>query len=158
MSNPSKITRQRLEGLIKAVRHELSAFQLGMFTKEPIFGVVDVPLFGLRFKFITNPVDRDADYTIINIVKEEDVNTEQILLALASNGYLRWLRMQISTHAYLKILTKKDRWKLIIETALEKAKADKRGDYLTNIVKDLKSKPLMQIYHEDPEVFDWLLK
>lgn len=158
MANPSKVTRHRLEGLIKAVRQELSAFQLGRHMTEPTFGVVDVPLFGLRFKFTTAAVQDDGNYRVVPIAKIEDVDSEKIFLALASAGYLRWLRQQISTHAYLKVLSYRDRWRLVLETALEKAKEDKKGAYLSYMIRDMQDKPFMQLYHEDPEIFDWILK
>jgi hypothetical protein len=158
MSDPSKITRDRLEELIKHVRQELVAFQLGMYIAEPIFGVVDVDAFGLRFKFVTNAVENDDKFHTIMIAKDEDIDAEQIFLALASNGYLRWLREQISSNAYLKILAYRERWKLILDTALQKVIEQKKGRYLIEKIKDMRDKPFMQIYHEDPEVFDWLLR
>ena len=156
MANPSNVTRKRLEGLIKAVRQELAAFQLGRHMTEPTFGVVDVPIFGLRFKFTTPIVEDDDIYRIIPIVKVEDIDSEKIFLALASAGYLRWLRQQMSTNAYIKVLSYKDRWKLILDTALEKVKEDKKGLYLHYMIRDMIDKPFMQIYHEDPEIFDWV--
>jgi hypothetical protein len=158
MANPNKLTRERLESLIKQVRQELAAFQISPYISEPLFGVVDVDMFGLRFKFITNPVQNDDRYIIIPIAKDEDVNSDTIFLALASNGYLRWLREQISSNAYLKILSSRDRWKLILDTALSKMIEQKKGRYLVDRVRDLQERPFMQIYHEDPEVFDWLLR
>ena len=115
-------------------------------------------MFGLRFKFVTNTIEDDDAYNVINIVKIEDVDSEKIFLALASSGYLRWLRQQISSHAYLKILAYKERWRLVLDTALEKTIEQKKGQYLTYMLKDMLDKPFMQIYHEDPEIFDWLLK
>jgi hypothetical protein len=158
MPNPNKLTRDRLESLIKQVRQELAAFQIGPFVTEPLFGVVDVDMFGLRFKFITNSVQNDDRYLIIPIAKDEDVDSDTIFLALASSGYLRWLREQISSNAYLKILSYRDRWKLILDTALPKMIEQKKGKYMIQRVKDLKEMPFMRIYHEDPEVFDWLLR
>ena len=158
MANPSKITRERLEALIKQTRHELSAFQISVYISEPAFGIVDVDMFGLRFKFVSNPVEDDDRYQLIMITKDEDINSDAIFLALASNGYLRWLREQISSHAYLKILTHQNRWKLILDNALIKMKEQKKGRYLIEGIKMMLEKPFMQIYHEDPEVFDWLLR
>jgi hypothetical protein len=158
MPNPSKLTRERIEALINAVRHELTAFQVGPFIREPAFGVVDVDMFGLRFKFITNPVQDDDKYTLILIAREKDIDSETIFLALAANGYLRWIREQISSHAYLKILSYRNRWELILDTALQKMIEQKKGRYMIQRIKELKEMPFMRIYHEDPEVFDWLLK
>lgn len=158
MPNPSNITRDRLEELIKHVRQELAAFQVGPYVTEPIFGVVDVAAFGLRFKFVTNIVQEDDRYQVIMIAKDEDIKSEAIFLALAANGYLRWLREQLSSHAYLKVLAYRERWKLILDTALQKMIEQKKGRYLIEKIKEMQDKPFMQIYHEDPEVFDWLLR
>ena len=158
MTNPNKLTRERLEVLITKIRYELSGFQVGIFISEPAFGVVDVSYFGLRFKLVDHPVEGDDLHTIFFIVKEEDIKSDSIFLALASSGYLKWLREQISTHAFLKILTFHDRWRMIIEQANKQIKEQKKGLYLLNIAKELQDQPLMQIYHEDPTVFDWLLR
>jgi hypothetical protein len=158
MTNPNKLTRERLETLITKIRYELSGFQLGPFISEPTFGVVDVSLFGLRYKLVDHPVEKDDLHTIFFIVKEEDIKSDDIFLALVSSGYLKWLREQISTHAFLKILTFRDRWSIIVEHAIKQIKEQKKGLYLLNTAKDLQDKPLLQIYHEDPTVFDWLLR
>lgn len=158
MSDARKLTRERMEQLIKSTRQELVAFQLGRHITEPIFGVVDVPLFGLRFKFIATAVQDDGEYNVTYIVKSEDINSESIFLLLAANGYLRWLRQQLSTNVYLKILARRERWKLILDKALEKAVENKRGLYLQYLIRDMQEKPILQIYHEDPEVFDWILR
>ena len=158
MSNPNKLTRERLETLITKTRYELSGFQLGNFISEPVFGAVDIPLFGLRFKFIDHGVENDDLYTIFYVVKEDDINSDEIFLALTANGYLKWLREQISTHALLKILTHQNRWIKIVDRAILKIKEQKKGLYLLDLARDLRDKPLMQIYHADPTIFDWLLR
>lgn len=158
MANPTKVTQERVERLVKAVRQELAAFQLGQFITEPEFGIVDLSEFGLRFKFTTTICEDDDHHRCIPIVKEDDINTEKFFLLLAEAGYLRWLRQQISTNAYLRILSYSDRWKSILNKALEKAVEQKKGKYLIRLIKDLQHRPFMQIYHEDPEIFDWLVK
>lgn len=157
-TNPTKVTQERIERLVKSVRQELAAFQLSRFITEREFGIVDLDLFGLRFKFTTTTHQDDDHYRCVHIVKEDDINTEKFFMLLAEAGYLRWLRQQISTNSYLKILAYSDRWKAILAKALEKAIEQKKGKYLVGLIKDLQSKPFMQVYHEDPEIFDWLVK
>lgn len=158
MTHPNKVTRERLERLVKAIRQELVAFQISRFITEPIFGVVDVPLFGLRFKVIENALQDDSNYQVVHIVKGEDVDSDNIFLLLAGSGYLEWLREQISTMAYFKILSYNNRWELILRSARTRLLEQKKGQYLLSRIEGLQDKPLMQIYHEDPTVFDWILR
>jgi hypothetical protein len=136
----------------------LSGFQLSQYTRTPTYGVLDVPLFGLRFKVIDHIVEGDSDYQVIHVVKEQDISSDIILLRLAEQGYLHWLRTQISSHAFFKILSSQNRWELLVKRAIELILLQKKGTYLLNIAKNLKGKSLLEIYHHQPDVFDWLLR
>ena len=157
-SNPNRVTRERLGELIKALRHELSGFQLGKAVVEPVFGVVDVRLFGVRFKCVENALQDDDSYRLVHIIKLEDIKSDDIFLVLAEAGYLRWLREQISTHVFFRMLNYRNRWELLVAAALARVIEQKKGDYLRKIIEEIRDKPLMQIYHRDPTVFDWILR
>ena len=152
-----KSTQERIANLMFVVNRELQGYQVGKFSKEPVFGVIDLPMFGLRFKFIPQVTPDDDKYRILNIATEEDFDTDEIFLELVSSGYLFWLRNQRSTHGYLTILSHRNRWKLILDAAKKRAIQYKKGDFRVKFITQLSRESFMEIYHRDPTIFDWIL-
>jgi hypothetical protein len=136
----------------------LSGFQLSRYTKNPTYGVLDVPLFGLRFKVVDHLIEGDSDYQVIHVVKSGDLDPDTLLIRLAEQGYLHWLRTQISSHAFFKIMMVRERWTKVVDRAIQLAVLQKKGTYLLNIAKSLKGKSLMEIYHYQPDIFDWIIR
>jgi hypothetical protein len=139
------------------VKHELQGYQVGRFSKEPVFGVIDLPMFGLRFKLIPQVTPDDDKFRVITITAEEDFDTDELFLELVSSGYLFWLRNQRSTHGYLNILSHRNRWKLILDAAKKRALQTKKGEFRTQYLNQLSRENFMDLYHRDPTVFDWML-
>jgi hypothetical protein len=152
-----KTTIERITSLTTMVKRELQGYQVGRFSKEPEFGILDLPMFGLRFKFVPHPHPDDDKFRLIIITSPEDFNEDELFLELVSAGYLYWLRQQRSTFGYMNILAHRNRWKLVIDTARKRAIQNKKGEFRVKYLTQLSKEPFMDIYHRDPTVFDWML-
>jgi len=119
---------------------------------------MDVSLFGLRFKVIETSIEDDPLYNIKYITKIEDINSDEIFLLLSAQGYLAWLREQVSTNAFLKVIQYRDRWVQLIDEGIKTVVRDRKGNYLLQKLKGYKRMPLIHIYNEQPDLFDWILR
>lgn len=155
ISNQKTLERvKNLEGLIM---RELQGFQLASYTEIPETGIINLPIFGLRFKFIDTPQTDDDFYQLIHIPNEDFFDPDKLFIILCTKGYMHWIRQQMGTHAFMMVLSYKDRWRLLVEAAIEKAYEDKKGEYLISYFESFFDRPFETIYHEDPSVFDWMV-
>jgi hypothetical protein len=152
-----KATIERLTKLLDLIRIELQGYQIGKFTKEPEFGIIDIPMFGLRIKCIHTPVDGDLNFRILNITDEDLFDRDELFLELASSGYLRWIRTKYSSHGYFVLLTHKKRGEKLLKAAKIRAKENKKGDFRVKYLDSLIRRPFIEVYQEDLTIFDWIM-
>jgi len=149
---------EQVNKLALQLKHELQGFLLAPLISMPSVGFVDIPLFGLRFRLSNvEPPDTES-YKVLEITSVEKLDAEALFVELASRGYMGWLRHRTKdSHIYYTILQHKDRWKRLLEFALEKALAEGQSPYRINHLKELLAQPFQQIFHHDPTIFDWLV-
>ena len=152
-----KDTVDRITHITTIVRCELQGFQIYKFTKEPELGIFNIKMFGIRIKCIPRVLADDADYRIVNVVDEDAFNKDKFFLELASSGYLRWLRDRYSTHGFLTLLTNENRAEKLLKAAKAKAKDAKKGEFRVKYIDNLLRRPIIEVYQEDPTIFDWIL-
>jgi hypothetical protein len=152
-----KATIERLTKLTNKIRTELQGYQIGKFTKEPEFGVIDLPIFGIRIKCIHTPRDDDHLFRVINITDEELFDKDELFLELASSGYLRWIRTKYSSHGYFVLLSHDKRGEKLLKAAKKRAKENKKGDFRIKYLDSLIKRPFIEVYQEDPSIFDWIM-
>jgi len=154
----NKQHNERVANLVIALKQELQGFKISRFTREIEFGIIDLPMFAMRFKFKIKPFTDDHTRTVINIAEEGDIDADSLFIQLCERGYLHWLRRKLGdTSAFLHILSTRKRWQLIIDAAIEKEIEKKRGQYMLDFLRDLARKDINEIYHDDPSVFEWIL-
>lgn len=154
----NKKTLERVENLERVLITTLQSFQIARYSTIPELGVVDLPIFGLRFKIYNDgPREHDDKYQIIHIPTEEFIVDDKLFIILCTKGYIHWLRDKLGTHAFMAVLSQKDRWISLVEAAIEKSREEKKGEYLTRYFESFLERPFLDIYHEDPSVFDWMV-
>lgn len=154
----NKQTYARVERLTIKLKNELQGFHISKFARELEVGVLDVPAFGIRFKMIDGPHPDDDTFQVIYIPNDDHIDSDKFFLILASKGYIHWLRQKTDSHTLFRVLDYKERWKKLIEAGIEKAKEDKKGEYILSYYSSFLRRSLMEVYHTDPSIFDWLVK
>lgn len=152
-----KATIERLEQSALIIRTELQGYQIGKFTKEPELGVFDIPMFGIRIKCVSNFRDDDANFRVIDIPDIDSFDRNKLFLELASSGYLRWIRTKYSSHGYFVLLSYEKRGEKLLKAAKLKAKENKTGDFRIKYLESLIRRPFIEVYQEDPTIFDWIM-
>jgi hypothetical protein len=154
----NKQTQKRVNDLVHHTKHTLQAFQIGRFIKQPDEVVIDLPIFAIRFKFLVKPLQDDHLWTVLQINEEPDIDSDELFVLLCQKGYLHWLRHKLTnSNSLFLILGRQNRWELLVDRAIQNAKENKRGEYLIDYLEQMKRKPLLQVYHEDPFCFDWIM-
>jgi hypothetical protein len=154
---PQKDTIVRLTGLTNIIHRELQGYQIGKFTREPEVGVIDLPIFGIRFKCTQTIRDDDINFRVISVTDENLFNKDSLFLELASSGYLRYIREKYSSHGYFVLLSYEKRGEKLLKAAKKKAKENKKGDFRVKYIESLLRRPFIEVYQEDPTIFDWIL-
>ena len=150
-------TLERLNKLAHLIRIELQGYQIGKFTKEPELGIFDIPMFGIRIKCLHIPRDDDMDFRIISIPDESMFDKDELFLELASSGYLRWIRQKYSSHGFYIVLSHNQRGEKLLKAAKNKAKQNKKGEFRVKYLESLIRRPFIEVYQEDPSIFDWIM-
>jgi len=150
-------TLERLERLSQKIRLELQGYQIGKFTKEPELGIFDIPMFGIRIKCVHVPRDDDLNFRILSIPDESLFDRDELFLELASSGYLKWMRQKYSSHGFYIVLSYDQRGEKLLKAARNKAKQNKKGDFRVKYLESLMRRPFIEVYQEDPSVFDWIM-
>lgn len=150
-------TLERLERLSQKIRLELQGYQIGKFTKEPELGIFDIPMFGIRIKCVHIPRDDDSNFRILSIPDESLFDRDELFLELASSGYLKWMRQKYSSHGFYIVLSYDQRGEKLLKAARDKAKQNKKGDFRVKYLESLMRRPFIEVYQEDPSVFDWIM-
>ena len=152
-----KDTIARVTKIADAVRRELQGFQVYKFTKEPELGIFNIKMFGIRIKCLQRVLGDDVDYRLIHVFEEDELDKNKLFLELASSGYLRWIRDRYSTHGFLALLMHDNRAEMLMKAAKARAKHEKKGEFRVKYIDSLLRRPLIEVYHEDPTLFDWIL-
>lgn len=152
-----KEDRVALERLSILIRTELQGFQIFKYTKETLPGVFTIKMFGIRIKCVDNAMADDQDYRVLYIPDEEHLNRDKLFLELASSGYIFWLRTRYSTHGFLGLLTYDQRGEKLLRAAKALAREEKKGEFRIRYLDNLLRRPLIEIYQEDPAIFDWIM-
>lgn len=152
-----KITKKdEITELVNVVKYELSGFQVSRFCKETEYGSLDLPIFGIRFKFLPGIQLSDDSFRIIKIESEEEFDKEDLFLELVSSGYLFWLRNQAQSFNITNILSYNQRWVLILKAARARAIENHKGKFFIDYIDKLLWTPFSQL-SQHVEIFDWIL-
>lgn len=151
----SKLSARIVE-LEHLIRQELQGFQLAREMKETVFGAIDLPVFKLRFRVNEgNPVE-DQGWRVVIIPNKDKLDSEQLFIILAEQGYIHYLRHRVSSYYFLSTLERKERWRKLLQYVIESEKEDKVSPYKIKYCKELLKKPLTMLLFENSGVFDWL--
>lgn len=155
----NKSTLQRIENTLAALMTELVGFQLSDHLERTEPEVVDLRLFGLRFKLTEIAKPQDDEFELVLLPNEQAINREELFLLLASKGYIHWLRNRTASGVLFRILEHQDRWRRILELAIQEAQDRKKGEYIVGLYQEMLDAPsLLAIYNHDDTLFDWVLK
>jgi hypothetical protein len=152
-----KVTVDRIAHLVQLIKTELQGYQIGKFAKEPEVGVVDLPMFGIRFKCTHTAYPDDSKFRVISVTVDEELNKDELFLELVASGYLKWIRSRYSSHGYFTLLSYDKRGEKILKAAKVRAKENKKGEFRLAYLNNLLKRPFIEVYQEDPTVFDWIL-
>jgi len=153
----NQVTKDRVASITQSIISELVAFQIERKEiKKTFFGVVDVPLFRLRFRMIAEEDIRDdVGYEVVRIQQPEDVTFDLIFWPIARKGYLCYIRNRLPVTMFQILLQHKDLWQTILKASMEEAKGVNPFKY--NYIKLLIKKPLYEILSTNPAAFDWII-
>jgi hypothetical protein len=146
----------RIVELEHLIRLELQGLQLGRETKETVFGTIDVPLLGTRFRVTEPNAIEDQGWRVLLIPNKDLFDPEQIFLVLAEQGLLHYLRERVSSHQYLLILQSRNRWQVLLEYIISTEETERTSPYKVKQCKQLLRRPLTTLLFENPGVFDWI--
>jgi hypothetical protein len=157
MSNLNKVTQQRIDDLTNALMYELAGFQIDRKEiKITMVGTVDLPLFRIRFRFLTPEDLRDDDgYEVILLSHVDEIKFDSIFWPMVRKGYLHYLRKRIPNMAFINFLERKDLWRSLLEAVMEETRYT--NPYKYACCKRLYKQPIWEILSENKAAFDWLV-
>ena len=149
--------QEKLYRMSSIIRTELQGYQIGKFTKEPELSIFDIRMFGIRIKCTPAPREDDIDFRVLNYFDESRFDKDELFLELASSGYLRWIREKYSSHGYYILLSYDQRGEKLLKAAKARARVGKKGDFRVKFLDSLLKRPFIEVYQEDPTIFDWIV-
>jgi hypothetical protein len=126
---------------------------------------IDVPLFGVRFRFDGKTDIDDIGWDLFNIdmIKAEKVHYyfgEDLMWNLISRGYFQYLRENDAggnERIFKKLIIDSGWGTKVLEKRIELCGSDKKYAYIKMKSAELLQRPLPYIVSENPGVFDYLL-